>query len=213
MRPINIKTLYQKKFKVFDFDFPTTNNQEPTTLSWSSVLGTPEKGGIWLIYGNEKNGKTTFALKIAELLSLQEKVLYISGEEGTRKSFQDTCIRVHFNPQSKVLFSEYLEIPELKEKLAKRQGPKICILDNITVYIDELKHGELRKLQREFPQVLFIFLAHEENNEPYTATAKLCKKLSDIIIRVVGMTAIISGRCPGGTLVFNEEKAMLYHGK
>jgi len=57
-----------------------------------------------------------------------------------------------------------------------------------------------------------IFLAHEEKREPYTATAKLCKKLAKIIVHIEGLTAFISGRCPGGTITINEQTAMLYHG-
>ncbi len=201
-RAISIKTLFEKTFKTFDFDG-----------IWLDTLGNPEKGGVWIIYGNEKNGKTFFALKLAEYLSKFENVLYISAEEGTRKTFQESCRRANFdakNPKIKLL--DYTEIDEVRQKLNKRQSPRVVFFDNITVYNDELKNGAFRKLMTDYPNTTMIFLAHEEKNEPYTATAKLCKKLSEIIIRIEGMTAIISGRCPGGTLMCDEEKAMLYHG-
>ena len=35
--------------------------------------------------------------------------------------------------------------------------------------------------------------------------------MSKIIIRVVGMNAQVGGRCTGGNLVIDEERAMLYH--
>ena len=57
-----------------------------------------------------------------------------------------------------------------------------------------------------------VLLAHMEKNEPYTATAKLAKKLAKIIIRVDGLTAFVSGRCPGGIITINEQTAQLYHG-
>lgn len=201
-RAISTKTLFEKVYKTFDFDG-----------IWKLVFGILSKGGIWIIYGDEKNGKTAFALKLAEYLSKFEKVWYISAEEGTGKEFQENVKRMKVNPLNpNIKWSEYTEIEELKSKLSQRQSPKICFLDNATVYVDDLKNGVLRNLLQEFPNTTFILLAHMEKNEPYTATAKLAKKLAKIIIRVEGLTAFVSGRCPGGVLTINEQTAMLYHG-
>lgn len=201
-RAISTKTLFEKTYKVFDF-----------TGIWQTVLGNLSKGGIWIIYGDEKNGKTSFAMKLAEYLSSFESVWYISAEEGTGKEFQDSAKRAKIDPiNSKIKWSEYTEIEELEEKLSKRQAPKICFIDNATVYVDDLKNGVLKKILRDYPNITFILLAHMEKNEPYTATAKLAKKLAKVIIRIEGLTAFISGRCPGGILTINEQTAMLYHG-
>ncbi|SEP91349.1 P-loop NTPase family protein [Flavobacterium urocaniciphilum] len=201
-RAINTNILLSKTFKLFEFKG-----------LWSSIFGQPSKGGIWIIYGKEKHGKTTFALKLADYLSQYEKTLYISGEEGLEKEFKDAVKRAGVNPKNKrLLFSDYVELGEVKEKLNKRHAPKIIIFDNTTVYNDELKNGELRRLALQYPTTTMIFLAHEEKGEPYTATAKLCKKLAKIIVHIEGLTAFISGRCPGGTITINEQTAMLYHG-
>jgi adenosyl cobinamide kinase/adenosyl cobinamide phosphate guanylyltransferase len=202
MRSINVNTLFQKKFSLFEFDG-----------TWKSILGQPSRGGFWIIIGPEKNGKTTFALKLADYLSKHEKVLYVSAEEGLDKEFKEAVMRARIDPHNKnLLFTEYIELSELEEKTAKRHAPKIAIIDNITVYVNELKNGALRKLQIDHPNTTFIFLAHEEKNEPYTATAKLCKKLAKIIVHIKGLTAFISGRCPGGEIIIDEDKAMLFHG-
>ena len=201
-KAINAGLLFQKKFNLFRF-----------TGFWKSILGEPSRGGFWIVIGPEKNGKTTFALKLADYLSKHEKVLYLSAEEGLDKEFKEAAIRADIDPNNKnLLFSEYIELAEFEEKIRKRHAPKIAIIDNITVYRDELKNGALRKLQLDHPNTTFIFLAHEEKNEPYTATAKLCKKLAKIIIHIKGLTAFVSGRCPGGEIIIDENTAMLYHG-
>jgi len=82
-RGLSPKQLYEKKFKTFEFDG-----------IWADILGEPERGGYWLIYGLEKNGKSTLALSLAKYLSTIEKVAYISAEEGTDKSFQQRCKRI-----------------------------------------------------------------------------------------------------------------------
>lgn len=201
-RSLTIKNLYDKKYKTFAFDGV-----------FKDTMGTPEKKGAWLIYGAEKNGKTWFALKFAEYLSKFEKTLYVSAEEGIDKTFTDSCRRANINFNNKSLhFSEYIPIEELDEKISKRKSDKIIIIDNITIYADELKNGVVRKFLKKHENKLIIFVAHEERNEPYTATAKLVRKLAKIIIRVQGLACFVSGRCPGGTLMIDENKAMLYHG-
>lgn len=206
MRIANTHNLLVKKHAVFEFDG-----------LYYKVFGNPEKSGIWIIYGDEKNGKTWFALLLAKYLSSleQKDVLYISGEEGIGKAFCDSVKRAGISTKSRVKFTEYVTVDELEEYLKKRRSAKIVFIDNMTVYKDDLKNGVLRRLQMEYPYVLFIFLAHQEDGkskEPAGATAKLAKKLASIIIRVEGLKAIVSGRCPAGEIMVNEEKATLYHG-
>jgi hypothetical protein len=98
------------------------------------------------------------------------------------------------------------------ERLRKRKAPKVVVLDNTTVYKDELQLKTLMALTEEFPDVLFIFLAHEEKGELYTTAAKNVRRLADIIFQVKGLTAFVSGRCPGGTVTVDEHKAELYWG-
>ncbi len=201
-RGITAKTLLSKKFKTFKFDG-----------IWKEVLGEQERGGIWVIYGNEKNGKTTLALLLSEYLTKFENLNYISAEEGTGFTFQQNLSRAKIDfKNTKIKFYEYLEIEELDTMLKKRQSARIVVIDNATAYMDDLKTAVLRKLRRLYPDTLFIIMAHMEKNEPTTAMAKLAKKLCNVYFRVEGLTAFVGGRCPGGSLTINEQTAMLYHG-
>lgn len=201
-RAISPKTLFEKTYKLFKL-----------LGIWKEVLGEPEKGGIWVLYGNEKNGKTFFALLLAAMISAFENVWYISAEEGTGATFQANAKRAKIEPTNKkIKFQDYVELDEIVEALKKRQAPRVVVLDNATIYNDELKNGALRKLLKDFPNVTFILIAHEEQKEPYTATAKLAKKLCNIYVRIEGLTAFVGGRCPGGKIIIDEQKAMLYHG-
>ncbi|WP_264520358.1 hypothetical protein [Flavobacterium sp. N1994] len=205
-RAISPKTLYEKVYKTFAFDG-----------IWGDLLGEPEKGGFWVIYGNEKNGKTQLTLQLSDYLSKFETVWYVSAEEGTGKTFQSNVKRAKIDSKNKKLkFSDYVPVEEITERFKSRQYPKVIVLDNATIYNDELKNGVLRKLHLliKDKDVTIILLAHIEDNgkEPYTATAKLAKKLCDIYIRVEGLTAFVGGRCPGGIITIDDQKAMLYHG-
>ncbi len=187
---------------------------------WADVLGKPEDGGAWLIFGNDKNGKTTTAIALSKYLSQWKRVLYVSGEEGFSLSFVDTCRKVGvLSSDRKLRFLEYASIEEIELKLRnsetgrrKQNAPQVIVIDNITVYVDELKHGKVRKLLQDNPNVLFIFLAHEDGGQPYTSTAKMVKKLAKVIIRVQGLACFVSGRCPGGRLDIDPIKSQLFHG-
>ena len=202
-RTLSVKNLYSQRFSTLSIEG-----------KYKEAFDHPSDSGIWLIYGKEKNGKTTFALQLANYLSTLKRTLYISGEEGTEKEFTASCMRAGIKEtNSDIHFIPYEPIEELRERLLSRKSEPVIFIDNMTIYNDELKNGGLRKLQKEFPKKLFIFIAHEEAGEPYTATAKLCKRLAKIICHVEGMTCDVSGRCPGGRLIVNEQQASLYYGE
>ncbi|MFT4062559.1 MAG: hypothetical protein QM642_09420 [Edaphocola sp.] len=202
MRFNSIKNVLDKKYKIL-----------PLRGLWSEVLGEPEASGIWLIYGLEKMGKTTISLLLADELSEAKRTGYIMAEQGFDKDFQDVLNRLSIPFKKRNLrFAEYIPISELSDLLKKKNQPDILFMDNLTIYADELRNGGLRKLIKDHPNKLFIMLAHEEKGEPYTATAKLAKKLAKRILHVEGNTATVEGRGPGGTIVIDEDRAQLYHG-
>ena len=201
-RAISVKTLLNKKFNTFEFDG-----------IWKEVFGEQERSGIWIIYADEKNYKTFFTLKLSQYLSKFEKVNYISAEEGTGFTFQQNVARVKLDfKNSKIKFYNYLEIDEMKKVLNNRQTGKVTIIDNATAYVDDLKSATLRMLIRTYPKQLFIIIAHKEKEEPSTAMAKLAKKLSNVYINLSGSVAFVAGRCPGGKIIIDDQKAMLFHG-
>lgn len=201
-RKRNIKALFKEKFKTYQFEGV-----------WGKALGETEDNGAWIVWGREKNGKTSFALMLAKEMTKFKDVLYVSGEEGLGQNFIKTLKRVGVDDSVKKLrYLGYVSIMELREILSKPRAEKIVFIDNMTIYDDELKYGAFKKLLKDFPDVLFVFLAHEEKKAPHTGTAKLCKKLAKVIIHVDGLLANVSGRCPGGTVVVNEEKAQICWG-
>lgn len=201
-RTLSVSNIYQKKYKTLPF-----------TGDWEKCFGQPSWNGLWLIWGPEKNGKTWFALKLAAYLSTFDEVLYVSAEEGTGKEFKDSMQRAGLTQDIKRLhFVEYLNIEEIDAKLDKRKAARVIFFDNCTIYADDFKKAGLRNLVDRHPEKLFIFLAHEERNEPYTALARLIKKLAKCIVHVKGLTCMVSGRCPGGILSIDENMSRLFWG-
>lgn len=201
-RALTVRNLYEKKYKQYEFDG-----------IFYEIFGNPSIHGIWLIYGKDKNGKTWGTLIIVNYLSQFTKVWYISAEEGTDMEFQASCKRAKIEASnSNIHFDEYVSIEAIKARLKKRNPPKVVVIDNLSMYKGELTSEGVKQLKLEHPKIHFIMVAHEERNQPYTAAAVMAKKLAKVIIRAQGLALLVGGRIPGGTLMIDETKAVLYHG-
>jgi hypothetical protein len=201
MRVNSIKAIYRQEYKTYKL-----------TGLWGDALGEPETNGAWLIWGEEKNGKTTLALMLANYMTSVADVLYVSGEEGISKNFKEACQRAGIDHTSTLRVLGYTSLDELDVLLGKRRAPKVVVLDNITVYNDDLKYGKFEKLLKDHDDVLFIWIAHEDKKQPYTSSGKLCSRYAKVKIHVAGMVAVVGGRCPGGVLTIDDKKAALYWG-
>lgn len=54
----------------------------PFEGKWRDAFDLPERKGVWLIWGNSANGKTTFAMQLCKYLCQFGRVAYNSMEEG-----------------------------------------------------------------------------------------------------------------------------------
>lgn len=199
MKILSPQNLFDLKHELFDF------NDE-----WAQILGSQPTNGVWIIYGKEKHGKTAFTLMLAKYLASLKKLLYVSAEEGTDSLFVDSVRRAGITPADKMGFIRYAPLPQLNTKLKKRSSPNIVIMDNATVYDDEFKRGGISRFMDDIENKLLIIVAHEERGEPSTAAARYAKKMAKVIVHVEGLTANIGGRCPGGRIIVNDEKAELF---
>ena len=204
MRTHTLREVLDKKIKRLELDG-----------IWKDVFGNPgRRGKLWLFYGAEKNGKTWFSILFANYLSQSEPILYLSAEEGLEESFQDVCHRANVDVTNRKFKAKGrgVTINELDEYLSKRYAPKIVFIDNVTVYVEELKNGGVQKLLNNHLDKIFVYIAHEERGEPYTATAKMISRLADRIVRIQGLKATVGGRTEGGKFLIDQQKAMILHG-
>lgn len=201
MNVISVEKMYKQKFSCFD-------NLPPC---WVKALGTPEDNGIWLVWGREKNGKTRLCLALASTLSYFKKVLYVSAEEGVSKTFTDSCRDMNIEPSKNLGFMEYISLVDLQKKLKVQRSADVIFIDNLTIYnkevlvlSKELKKDFLLSMAREFPKKLFVFVAHEERKEPFTAAAKSAARFANLIIYADMTTGVIGGRLSGRRIIINE---------
>ena len=76
------------------------------------------------------------------------------------------------------------------------KSPNVIVIDSITALVG-FTRTVFMELINEFPDKLFIFIAHEENNKPYPAIAQHVRKLSEVKIRVEGYKGFVTTRFKG----------------
>ncbi|WP_317899459.1 hypothetical protein [Aurantibacillus circumpalustris] len=200
-RALSVSELYAKKRKLLAFEG-----------EWEKHLGQPEPFKTWLIWGDSSNGKTTYVLKLAKYLSQFGKVLYNSMEEGDSESMKKAFKRVGMEDvRRRVMLLDNEPMNELEERLKKKKAPKIVIID--TVQYSEMTFSQYKHLKETLPNVLWIYVSHEDGKLPDGKVAKRIRRDAMIKIRVVGFKAFPTSRY-GGTepYIVWQEGADKYHG-
>ena len=189
------------------------------TDRWLASFGKPELHGAWIIFGESGSGKTHFAMELLKYLSnFVAKGAYDTLEQGMSFSFQRAWNDANMaEAGSKVIVLNKEQLPELRERLRKRRSPQVIVIDSITA-MSGFTRSLFGSLLNDFPDKLFIFIAHEENGSPYPTIARHVRKLSDVKIRVEGFKAYVTTRfaCDEGggeDFVIWEEGAARYYAK
>lgn len=178
-KALSNRNVCDANFKVADF-----------TGEWLATFGKPELRGAWIIFGESGSGKTHFALSLlAYLTQFVDKAAYDTIEQGLSLSFKNSWLDTNMaEVGNKVVVYSKEQIPALRERLRKRKSPQVVVIDSITALVG-FTRSTFASLIDEFPDKLFIFIAHEENGKPYPAVARHVRKLAEVKIRVEGFKA------------------------
>lgn len=185
----------------------------PFTGVWQDAFANPESRGIWFVWGQSGNGKTSFVMQLCKELCKYGRVVYDSFEQGTSLSMQQTLERhgmMAVNKRFSLLDREPVE--ELRARLMKPKSPEYVVIDsfqytgmNLTQY-----KGFTAGLRNK----LLIFVSHADGNRPAGRTAVKAAYDADQKIFVEGFRAIAKGRFIGTTGLYTiwEDGAERYWG-
>ena len=184
----------------------------PFTGAWEASLGRPAKSGVWIVWGNSGNGKTSFVMQLAKYLCKFEKVLYDSLEESTGLSVQKSLRRHGMADVSRrfvILDREPIE--QLSERLRRKKSPNVVIIDSLQY--SGLTYNGFKQLKEEHPKKLFIFISHAAGHHPEGRVGGKVEYDADIKIFVEGFKASCKSRFmdrPGVPFIIWEEGAIKY---
>lgn len=157
------------------------------------AFGTPERVGVWIIWGGSGSGKTSMALLLARELTRYGKVAYNSLEQGSSLSMQKALERHGLGSTRRGSFQllrEDLDILSLR--LSRRQSPDFVIIDSLQY--SGLDYRSYRSFKERHKDKLLIFISHAEGIQPDGRTAKKVMYDAEMKIFVEGYRAISKGR-------------------
>ena len=182
------------------------------TGAWADAFGEPERIGVWFIWGNSGNGKSSYVMQLCKELAKFGRVAYDSLEEGASLTMQNTLRRFNMaevNRRFQLLDCEPMS--ELGERMDKHKSPDFYVIDSFQY--SGLTYASYKSLKERHPNKLLIFISHAEGENPEGRAAKKVAYDADMKIRVEGFRAVCKGRFitePGNHFTIWAEGATQY---
>lgn len=186
-RALSVEALLRKKYD---------------TLEWSEsfheAFGNPTRHGVWFIWGDSGNGKTSFVLQLCRELTKFGRVAFNSLEEGYDKTLQDAIARLELSQQQRrrmILLHE--DMDALRARMDKHKSPQFVIVDSIQY--TGINFNEYLALKRRMANKLLVFVSQVEGKQPAGRTANRVMFDASLKIWVEGYRAFSKGRYIGDT--------------
>lgn len=204
-RILGLRQLHQKRYTLL----------ENLSEDIKACFGELTAAFIAIVWGTSGNGKSNFLMKLLTSLMDSGKVLYISLEESSEKSFQNLVFR-HMDVDQhsgKIEFADHeMTFNALMIKLKKKKSPQFIVVDSLQYW--KISYDQYKQLKETFPRKAFIFISHADGKQPQGSTAKQIRYDAGIKVRVEGYIAFIVSRYGGGlNFVIWEDGAKKYWGK
>ena len=180
-----VKEIIDKNFDILDFDG-----------EWQEAFGTPERYGVWMIWGNSANGKSSFAMQLCKYLCRFGRVAYNSLEEGAGLTMRNTLIRygmMEVNSRFKLLDNE--PMLELSARLKKRRSPDFVVIDSFQY--TQMNYRQYIAFKEQHRNKLLIFISHADGTLPNGRSAKSVMYDASLKIYIEGYRAFSKGRFIG----------------
>lgn len=173
------------KFEVFEFKG-----------EWYEAFEEPETVGVWFIWGDSGNGKTSTTLKLIKYLTtFGRKVIYNSLEEGKRKTMQNAFRKANMKEVTGKVIMVQESIPELEIRMNKRGSAGVIVIDSIQY--SNMTFKQYLAFRSRHPKKLIIILSQVTGKQPKGQMAKDVMSDADLKIWVEGHRAISKGRYIG----------------
>lgn len=201
-RALTAKNIFEKKYKLFEF-----------LGEWKEAFDCPEKYGVWFIWGNSGNGKTTFVLKLIKYLTQFDEVLLNSLEEGSSHTLKKGFVRVGMGEVSSKVLIVSEPIERLEKRLNAKKSPGIVVIDSFQYF--QLTYKQYISFKEKYPKKLLIFISHADGRSPAGRSARSVMYDATLKVWVEGYRAFSKGRYIGekGDITIWPEGAVKYWGE
>jgi|LSPZ01.1.fsa_nt_gi hypothetical protein len=185
----------------------------PFEGEWEEAFGRPGRTGVWFIWGNSGNGKSSFAMQLCKELCKYGRVDYDSLEEGSGQSIKNSLLRHGMSAVSRRMHILTESVADLGERMSRYRSPDFYVIDSFQYA--NISYREYIELKEAHRNKLIIFISHAAGRGPLGRTAKSVMYDADLKIWIEGHRAFSKGRYIGasGTYDIWPEGAAKYWGE
>lgn len=174
----------------------------PFTGTWYDAFGNPERSGIWIVWGNSGNGKSSFVLQLCKYLCQFERVIYDSLEEGASLSMKNALIRCGMlDVNRRFLLLDKEPIDELSKRLMRRRSPGIVVIDSFQY--TQMTYRQYIAFKEQHKDKLIIFVSHADGKYPNGRAARSVMYDASQKIYIEGYRAFSKGRFNGPKMQYD----------
>lgn len=164
---------------------------------WDECVGEVEPRGIWFVWGNAGNGKTSAVVSLCRELAAFGKVLYNSREEGASLTMRNTLSRFSMADLGCRFQLADMPLEELDARLSQPKSPKFVVIDSFQFM--GIGYREFQAFCRKHPGKLLIFVSRADGKRPEGRPATSAMYDASLKIWVEGYKAFSKGRFIGQT--------------
>lgn len=170
----------------------------PFSGAWADAFGRPERTGVWFVWGNSGNGKSSFVMQLCKELCKYDRVVYDSLEEGDSMTMHQSLLRHGMSDVGRrfnLLDAEPMN--ELQERLSRRKSWNIAIIDSFQY--TQMSYRDYIRMKEQNKDKLLIFISHAKGRSPRGCAAESVMYDATLKIWVEGFKAFSKGRFIGET--------------
>ena len=183
----------------------------PWGNAWADAFSYPEDSGVWFIWGQSGNGKTSLIVQLIVELSNYYRVFCNTLEEGVGLTLQEKLITSLDGGNTRNMLFGMESIEELDRRLSRRRAPHVAFIDSVQQ--SGITNRQFKELRLRHRNKLLVFVSQARGRMPSGKVADSIRYTADLKIFVEGYTAISNGRYnPGGRYTIWEDGAAKYWG-
>lgn len=170
----------------------------PLSGAMRDAFGEPERCGVWFVWGESGNGKTSFVMQLCKELARHGKVAYNSLEEGTALTMLNTLRRYRMEEEgSRFQLLDSEPMSDLGERMNRHKSPDFYVIDSFQY--TQMTYREYIAFKEAHKNKLLIFVSHAEGKNPSGISAKKVMYDATLKIYIEGFKAFSKGRFFGPT--------------
>lgn len=128
---------------------------------WKELLGEPSKPFVGMIYGDAKAGKSYFAMRLAQYLTMFGDVAYFAVEEGLSATTQQ---KIKTTGADDIILEQAEKIEDVIEALENGEY-SFAIIDSVSTL--NMSPEDFKALASKFPNVSFLLILHSTKSNNF----------------------------------------------